>query len=52
MPQTLSLESMWRGIELTSATTGCHLCKGAVTAVTLAAKGSWAAGALPAVGCT
>lgn len=37
---------------LTSAATGCHLRKRTVTAVALAAKGSWATGALPAVGCT
>ena len=37
---------------LTPAAAGCHLCKRAVTAVALAAKGSWATGALPTVGGT
>lgn len=37
---------------LTPAAAGCHLCKRTVTAVALAAKGSWATGALPAVGGT
>lgn len=43
---------VWSWVELTLAATGCHLCKRTITAVALAAKGSWTTGTLPAVGGT
>lgn len=51
-PESLAKEHMETSPLLTPAATGCHLCEGAVTAVALAAKGSWTTGTLPAVGCT